>query len=776
MTTYPRHSERVEHEALLEVATPELYRRNAFRVLGISVNVDSAELGRQQKKLRMMEKLGTAAPPSQSGGLLPLDPSPDADTLRQAGQRLHDMQTRLIDEVFWFWPPDASHGPDQAALTQLQRGDIAGAHRAWSAESQDDASGPVVNHNLAVLHHALALDLETAGQWHGTAPKSQADRIDQHWMLALKYWAIVADDEAFWDRVNARAKELDDPRLTSGFVRRLRQSLPQAILAINVGIAVRAARRGDVDEAARHAKYVYDSDFDPDLIDRLWEDASPLLDQIRRICDPISEHSKADPANASQLAERVQNECQPFLDGIRAILSEEHHLREQACDLVAETIRTCMIDYVNETGDWDTCLPFLEQAAELAVDDALRSRLQNDLADVQKAQADGKRLEKLKEAMGEDRVYEVSVTGRQVRLANACTCCLGTADGQQNVGLTWEETRGLTRYQRTISFDFPICKECRRHQSEYVWKRCILILLAAGGSAAIAFMVAGAIEKPEWLHFVLAGGVLTTVLALTLGVVIRLRMLPEQHACRDQPVEMTQASDDHVVFRFHNPLYAEAFAESNDATVTEVRQRKPPRGTYIFAGRGAILSVIIAIILGGIGQSVIYAMMEDSWRQSSSTPSRATESESPHQSGTSLSPGGQNGSSRDQPWLDDPVVSPGRPQYGRDNTNTTLSSRIDAAKLRVRSLESDIQRMDSELDSLTSRLQRYKREVDRYESRVRSGANVNQYQYQQAIDNHNRLVKEYNALLAERNRKHERYEQELESVNDMVKRYNQGKR
>src|SRR5690606_4247328 len=115
--------------------------------------------------------------------------------------------------------------------------------------------------------------------------------------------------------------------------------------------------------------------------------------------------------------------------------------------------------------------------------------------------------------------------------------------------------------------------------------------------------------------FVLCGGVLTLVLAFIFSAVIRLRVLPEEHACRDQAVEMPKASESHVVFRFHNPLYAEAFAHSNGVSVTTRQMSKPTRGSYILAGKGAVLSLIVAVILGGIGQSIIYAVKEDSWQR-----------------------------------------------------------------------------------------------------------------------------------------------------------------
>lgn len=682
MATASGHQDYHRHDILRDVATPQLYRANAFRVLGLSVTVDGAEMNRQQKKLKMLEKLGGTATQNHSGAL-PLTPPPDAEELRKAGQRLHDMQSRIVDELFWFWPSDHGNDDSDAAYKAAGEDRLRDAHQLWCRQKEEHATEAVAVHNLAVLHHALALDIEHASL-NGNAgdaptdPKVQALR-DKYWAVALEHWANFADNESGWSYILSRAEALDDPRLTSGFVRRLRQSLPEAILSINVNLAVRAAKRGDVDEAKRHLLYVRNSGLGHLAASLLEREASPLVEQVRRICEPVADRSKASPETANELTKSVLGDCQVLLTGIRAILGKEHHLRQTAFDLVASTARGCMIDYVNATEDWSGCVPQFEHAARLAVDEGLQARLREDIEQVKKNQAEEQHVEELKQAVTADRVYEVTIHGGQIRMANLCTCCLGPATQEQPVSYEWEETRGISRYKRSLSFKFPVCASCLQHQAEYSRKRAVLVLLAAGISVGIAYLVAGGIEKPEWLHFVLGGGALTLVLAFIFSAMIRLRVLPEEHACRDQAVEMPKASDSHVVFRFHNPLYAEAFAHSNGVSVTTRQMTKPTRGSYILAGKGAALSLIIAVILGGIGQSIIYAIKGDSWQRSPALPTRSSSTPRPPKPPTAYTP-----------------PRPAAPTQ----SHSGLQSQIDAGKIRAKTLESELSRMDSRLKSL----------------------------------------------------------------------------
>jgi chromosome segregation ATPase len=84
--------------------------------------------------------------------------------------------------------------------------------------------------------------------------------------------------------------------------------------------------------------------------------------------------------------------------------------------------------------------------------------------------------------------------------------------------------------------------------------------------------------------------------------------------------------------------------------------------------------------------------------------------------------------------------------------------------------------MKSQLDSLSSRLGSFKQEIDGYKNQARMGLRVDESAYQRAIDNHNRLVEEYNALLENGRQKAAEYDREINSVNEMVRRYNQGER
>ena len=142
--------------ALIESAHPEVYRHNAFRVMGLSVEETQRNMLRHTEKLRMMQKYG--AKEAQKTPLA-LNPPPDEHTIREALHKLHDPEKRLIDEFFWFWPHQIGQSKTDQALALLARNDINHAAKRWFQMEQSSESF-VSMHNLAVLFHCLALDWE----------------------------------------------------------------------------------------------------------------------------------------------------------------------------------------------------------------------------------------------------------------------------------------------------------------------------------------------------------------------------------------------------------------------------------------------------------------------------------------------------------------------------------------------------------------------------------------------------------------------------------------
>ena len=369
-------------ELLLAAATPELYRRNAFRTAELPVDVAARDLSRRQQRLEVAARTGLPAPPGP-GRALPLEQDAqdgDAeDGLREALQRLRDPERRLIDELFWFWPLEPGHASEDEALAALARDDVEAATTTWRRVERRPDLGGVALHNLAVLTHAVALDLEVTASSRPLTPAEQAQR-DFSWQQALECWRRLLESESFWSRLGTRVRELDDPRLTSGAVRRLREALPRALLQINAGLALQAAERGLADEVGRQSRLMRQAGWPADALDEaLRRVLEPTRARILQLCKSAEAEADSDPAHGDRATRGLIEHTRPLLALLDALLPAGHSGRDGSHDEVALRILACQIPFGNRTQNWAVSLELLEAAIGLAATATARERLQENI-------------------------------------------------------------------------------------------------------------------------------------------------------------------------------------------------------------------------------------------------------------------------------------------------------------------------------------------------------------------------------------------------------------
>ena len=98
--------------------------------------------------------------------------------------------------------------------------------------------------------------------------------------------AEVLDGEEFWSVLKNRIRDLNDMQLTTGFARRIRSTLPKALLLINARLALSAAERGDTDLAERHIQLIGNTSFGKDLAEEAIREAiKPIRNRIKTATD-----------------------------------------------------------------------------------------------------------------------------------------------------------------------------------------------------------------------------------------------------------------------------------------------------------------------------------------------------------------------------------------------------------------------------------------------------------------------------------------------------------
>ncbi|MBN1191226.1 MAG: hypothetical protein JXA46_15830 [Dehalococcoidales bacterium] len=364
-------------DILLKIANPDIFRLNSFRILELPVTASPREISSQMRKLDLVEKFGNNG--FAERGALYLNPAPDTEARQTAYQRLVDPESRLIDELFWFWPLQASPVDADVALTALIQNNLLDAISIWKRNEMQNSESHVSTHNLAILYHALALDLE----YTETAQSLSKKQIEQkrfYWKEAYSRWNILLNNECFWQRLKQRIDELDDPRLTSGSGYRIRSEAPSAIISINALLAAKAVQKNSNEEALFHINLINGSDFDKDVIENALRRAvEPMRDRIKVLCTNSETETNKSPEHADEVAIKLIENTSIFLNTIDTLLPNGHPTRESAHDEVASQILSSTITFGNKTSDHKRSLELANHALSISTSASIRQRIETNI-------------------------------------------------------------------------------------------------------------------------------------------------------------------------------------------------------------------------------------------------------------------------------------------------------------------------------------------------------------------------------------------------------------
>jgi len=362
---------------LLELATPDIYRRNPFRILGVPISATPQEIQRELQRRRMRKRLGLDAS-TQDRGLLSVDPPPTEEDLRTAMERLLSPVDRLLDEIFWFWPVNGGSSHD-AALKALESADVDRAEEIWRAQTDTAEDGALAVHNLAVLYHLVALDYEARPEASGQREEWE-NRLADLWLDAFVHWKHVFECEDFWSIVKSRVRDLDDRQLTTDFVRCVQEKLPVLLLLINARIVCNPAERCYPERSHLHITLLRMTEFGRGFAEEAIREAvKPIRARLNTAAQNARTQWKSKPYKGDEYVRNLYEQARTLLPLVDTILPEEDPTRCSLHDMIAEAMLEGQIAFADKTNDWTESINLLEMAQEIASGEAIRLRLSKNI-------------------------------------------------------------------------------------------------------------------------------------------------------------------------------------------------------------------------------------------------------------------------------------------------------------------------------------------------------------------------------------------------------------
>lgn len=333
---------RTAADLLLEMAGPDLYRSNPFRVTGLATDAGARDV--RQRRQMVMGVIDLGRDPTVNDERLPLPTPPKADDVRAAFDELERPDRRLIDELFWWWdePDKCGCPPEVHAL-----------------------------HDVAVEFHAKALDAEAADE-----EISRGDRVDM-WDDAAEAWDSALELDGFWDHMRHRIGALSDRRLDESTLDGLRKTLPRALLQPQAVIVRRSAEQADL---ANLLDIWY---ADEDVIDdaRSYA-AAPSYERFDALAKEIQ--GLRDREEIEKACERAIAELPDAAEILETIVPHERFRRSAALrNQIAITLNNCAFAMTGELplDKQQLKTALYEHALDIVVEESDREIMQNNLDD-----------------------------------------------------------------------------------------------------------------------------------------------------------------------------------------------------------------------------------------------------------------------------------------------------------------------------------------------------------------------------------------------------------
>jgi hypothetical protein len=745
-----------EFVPLLKAAQPSVYRNNAFRITGLDVDASPSEIARQIQKLEMMQRLGVDI--SDRGGAFSLNQRPTIETIHEARRRLNDPELRIVDEFFWFWP--IRHGEDQARLWEpnssnedpafqaLRRDDVSAAIRIWK-ECQQNESDATATHNLAVLYHLQALEIElapvlldsrveratelTAGKsvrtpdGDGCIVAVRADQVlvrlatsetnfydrtqivlskksddaprrepTALWSSATANWERLKSDHTFWQRLEHRIRLLDDPRVRPIAATSIRLSFPIALARIDVSLIVGAAESGNLAVATTHLARLRSYGLPASRVQELLEKGtSSLRNKVDELCKHTQSELSRNPEATPTILQKLVEDAKPAREILNYILGAGNPVRDSAQDQIATLIKESLPQYANTTKDFGVCRSLIKEARQLAASSYVQSLCQADLDTVNSLAAD----------QISDFIVGICKGTEQAVVTNP-------QDGERLVRKFLADAEVLFKQLHEVT---DPRSELRILAYDYVAR--------TGRNCGVDFGNA----SQRWV-----------VCQDLLQECRKLASSPELIHRIDEDIRVAQSnllvSQTSINFTIPRPQPTQSY-------VPTASSARPAH-----SGAGKVIAVMVGII-------VLFVLLKSCDTSRSET------------SGTRVSPSVSNSPA---------TVSSetGTAASEAQNRIRVLKAAIESGRSQLRQFETSLGRCDQTLSNYGQLIENDRRQLDRMKSDNEAGLYVDKSEYERFRERHNSNVDAYNASLANCREIKDHYKNLLNTTNRKVDEYN----
>ena len=358
---------------LLNAAKPDLFEKNVFRITGLPVYASEKEIKKSAENQKIKEELGVKQQEDKRS--FPLVTPARADQIQEAMTRIRDPQSRVVDEFFWFWPINED-GSD-AAFKSFMRGDSDDAFVHWTQGAAVSKSS-ISAHNLAVMFQLTAMDWTNYQLAEDVSPE-RAEKIKIYWDNAHSKWRELSQGDNYWSRFKSRVASMNEPMLTTGFVRRLIQTVQISLASIHAEYAIKFLNCKKRKIAAEHSamlKSVCQTKEQQDYV--ISRTLNPNRNKIKQAIEHLQDKVKASPSEGDQIVIGSLTIIKEQKAYYSLLLGDDDAQSNELLDQACITLLRSLDFWVNHTKEAEKYLNILSDIEPLATGHEVLNRIESD--------------------------------------------------------------------------------------------------------------------------------------------------------------------------------------------------------------------------------------------------------------------------------------------------------------------------------------------------------------------------------------------------------------
>ena len=365
---------------------PDLYRRNAFRILGLSTVSSFKTVTRREQSLNTAIEMqdNDAIKQLVIGSFMGL---PDEPTVRSSSNRLGDPHQRLIDELFWL-PPRNDDDDIGQRLRQSRPEGVVDLLTEWeiAEESAEEDIANRATHSLAVFHHMLAIEIEAQideelrGDQNPAKLQALKKIAEYSWNAALPRWRAILASEQTWKWLHDRAVAIDKRRLKPADVEAVQRGAEAALAGIMVEFMVRAANKQRTAEIERVRSIVQKSGFSGELLDTVVRGAvGPAIEDLDSQVAAFATRLGTDKTGIKQRTLQLLDELEPKITAFRMLLDKNDPKLTALEDSFASAANNGQIAHWNQEKDDEFSFEVLKRIKTYVHSPQLLSKIDLDI-------------------------------------------------------------------------------------------------------------------------------------------------------------------------------------------------------------------------------------------------------------------------------------------------------------------------------------------------------------------------------------------------------------